>query len=120
MKTFLLFVALGIVAALPASAQSTAQSFNCMVAHLRVNSDRFFVRCHASYSGVEIPPFVKDIPYYSAPYSQANARMMLDLIMSGRAQGKSIRIIFDDEPSRNPSGCQPGNCRRIVAAGINY
>ena len=91
-----------------------------MAAHLRVNSDRFFVQCHANFSGVKIPPFVKDIPYYSAPYSQKNARMMLDLKMSGRAQGKSIRIIFDQEPSTNPSGCQPGNCRRIVAAGINY
>ncbi len=120
MKMLVVLFLLSIVAALPASAQSGTQSFDCMVAHLRVNSDRFFVQCHAQFSGVRIPPFVKEIPYYSAPYSQRNASMMLDLITSGRAQGKSIRIIFDQDTGTNPSGCQPGNCRRIVAAGINY
>ena len=96
------------------------QSFDCMVRHLRVNAERLYVRCHSEWRGLEIPGYVREIQYYSAPYSQKNARYIFDLVMEARRRDRPIRLIFEDDPEANPTGCAPNNCRRIIAVGFEY
>lgn len=96
------------------------QSFDCMVRHLRANAERLYVRCHAEWRGLKIPAYVREIQYYSAPYSQKNARYIFDLVMEARRQGQPIRLIFEDDPDANPPGCGRNNCRRIIAVGLDY
>ena len=70
---------LAVVLAFAATdARAGEKAFGCAVTQLRVNSDRFFVRCAESRAGMSIPPFVRDIPYYSVPYTQQNARYLFD------------------------------------------
>ncbi|MEM8814478.1 MAG: hypothetical protein AAGE85_01480 [Pseudomonadota bacterium] len=101
-------------------AVAAEQSFDCMVRQLRVNAERFFVRCHSRYAGLEIPAYVTEIQYYSVPYSQENARYLFDLVLEARGGGKALRLIFEDDPASNPAGCSADNCRRIVALGMRY
>lgn len=96
------------------------QSFDCMVRHVRVNAERLYVRCHSEWRGLEIPGYVREIQYYSAPYSQKNARYIFDLVMEARRRDRPIRLIFEDDTGANPTGCAPNNCRRIIAVGLDY
>ena len=77
------------------------------------------MRCHADWRGLEIPAYVKDIQYYSAPYSQTNARYIFDLAVEARRQRQPIKLIFEDDPGANPPGCAESNCRRIIAVGLS-
>ena len=110
--TFLSFVT--------ADARAGEKAFDCAVTQLRVNSDRFFVRCAESRPGMSIPPFVRDIPYYSVPYTQQNTRYLLDLVLAARDSGKPLRLIFEEDPEMNPPGCARNNCRRMIAAGLAF
>ena len=102
------------------SAFAGEQSFDCMVRHLRANAERLYVRCHAEWRGLEIPAYVRELQYYSAPYSQKNARYIFDLVMEARREERPIRMIFEDDPAANPPGCGRNNCRRIIAVGFDY
>ena len=106
------------VLAVPATLPAAEQSFSCAIGLLRANAERFFVRCEASRPGVEVPGYVREIPYYSAAYTQANARYLFDLLLAAEARGKPVRLIFEDDPADNPVGCAPRNCRRIIAVSI--
>ena len=117
-----LLIAALLVAGLAAPDGATfarERSFDCMIRDLRVNADRLFVRCHAEWRGLEIPAYVKDIQYYSAPYSQTNARYIFDLAVEARKLREPIKLIFEDDPGANPPGCAESNCRRIIAVGLS-
>lgn len=100
--------------------QSFAGSFPCMVRHLRINSHRMFVQCHTKWDGLNIPVFVKDIPFYSASLDQKNVSFMIDLIQNARGKGKAIKLFYDASSSNLPNGCKGHNCRRLMAVGMNY
>lgn len=120
---FIHFVAtvLAVLLALAAAdARAGEKAFDCAVTQLRVNSDRFFVRCAESRAGMSIPSFVRDIPYYSVPYTQQNARYLFDLVLAARDGGKPLRLIFEEDPEMNPPGCARNNCRRMIAAGLVF
>ena len=119
-KSLIVIVLAAGLATADAAAVAGEQSFDCMVRHLRVNAERFYVRCHAEWRGLEIPGYVREIQYYSAPYSQKNARYIFDLVMEARRQRQPIRLIFEDDPASNPPGCGRNNCRRIIAVGLEY
>lgn len=110
-------VASALLAASP-SLPAAEKAFNCAIGLLRVNADRFFVRCEASRAGVDVPGYVREIPYYSAAYTQANARYLFDLLLAAEGRGKVVRLIFEDDPAENPVGCAPRNCRRIIAVSV--
>lgn len=100
------------------AAVARERSFDCMIRDLRVNAERFFVRCHAEWRGLDIPPYVRDIQYYSVPYSQTNARFVFELAVEARRLSEPLRLIFEDDPEANPPGCAETNCRRIIAVGL--
>ncbi len=94
------------------------QSFDCAIRYVRVNAERLFVRCHSEWRGLDIPLYVKDIEYYSAPYSQTNARYIFELALEARRLRVPLRMIFEEDPASNPPGCARNNCRRIIAVGM--
>ncbi len=102
------------------AAVAAEQSFDCMVRNLRANAERFYVHCQPDWMGLQVPGYVREIPYYSAPYSQKNARYVFDLVMEAQRQERPIRMIFEDDPAANPQGCDESNCRRIIAVGLSY
>ena len=107
----------GLVFVLPAApADAAEKTLDCHVAMLRVNAERFFVRCEAGKPG-SAP--VREIPYFSAPYSQQNARYLFELALKARDTGQALRLIYEDDPAMNPPGCVASNCRRIIAAGLS-
>ena len=106
------------LAAADTAALAREQSFDCAIRYVRVNAERLFVRCHSEWRGLDIPLYVKDIEYYSAPYSQTNARYIFELALEARRLRVPLRVIFEEDPASNPPGCARNNCRRIIAVGM--
>ncbi len=111
-----LFIA-GILSPTPVFAAE--QAFDCAIELLRANADRFFVRCGAARPGIDVPGFVREIPYYSAAYPQPKARYVFDILRDALADRKTVRLIVEDDAGDNPPGCSSRNCRRIIAVSIS-
>jgi len=104
-----------VLMALSMSASAGVQGFSCKLGRVQVNFNRMVIRCDYQPGN---PVFVKDIPWFSASFSQKNARDLLNLAMQAKLNGKKVKVFWSQSPDNNPSGCKGQNCRRLNALGF--
>ncbi len=111
MKKLIAIIFLGLTM----TATAGVQGFSCKLGRVQVNYDRMVIKCNYQQGN---PAFVKDIPWFSASFTQKNATHLLNLAMQAKLNNKRVRVYWSQDPDNNPNGCKGGNCRRLNALGF--
>jgi hypothetical protein len=80
----------------------------CTISEIMLGNERIHVRCSMDDPiGIYYFAIQTDAAY------QLKANRILTILNTGYVMGKPVEIMYDTDPSHNPSGCNVGDCRLL-------
>jgi hypothetical protein len=74
--------------------------------------ERIHVKCVDPKTAIRLRP----IEYFSVSTQDSNAQTIFGLLQNNLEipAGQGLTIVYDNNPTANPSGCLPSDCRKIT------